>query len=158
MSSNCFDIKSKPIIGESRKGLSMNEPLLDQKIKQDATRIKNTVVNKIEDGIDTVSKDLNQSTTNGKGWINSGMAQVSNEFEKAKGNHFKKVADATTKFLKNVGNGLSRFFGKAADVTKKLPGDVGGKVSEYPWVAIPVILMTGFLLRGFLLPGRNHRR
>ena len=158
MSFNWSDIKSDPIIGESRKGLSMNEPLLDQKIKQDVTRVKNTVVDQIEDGIDTVSKDLNHSTTNGKGWINSGMAQVSNEFEKAKGDHIKKVAHATTKFLKNVGNDLSRFFGKTAEVAKKLPGDVGGKVAEYPWVAIPIILMTGFLLRGFLLPGRNHRR
>jgi ElaB/YqjD/DUF883 family membrane-anchored ribosome-binding protein len=136
----------------------MNEPLIDQKTKQDATRLKKAVNTQIEDGINTVSKDLENSTENAVARVNSSMAQFSNEFEKAKGGAIKTAAHATTKFLKNVGNSLSQFFGKTAKVAKKLPGSVGEKVGEYPWVAIPAILLAGFFLRGFLMPSRNHRR
>jgi ElaB/YqjD/DUF883 family membrane-anchored ribosome-binding protein len=136
----------------------MNEQQFDQKIKQDVTQVKNAVNNRIEDGINTVSNDLGHSTEIAEARIKSGVAQFSNEFEKAKDDATTTVADATTKVIKNVGNGLSQFFGKAAEVTKKIPGDVGEKVSEYPWVAIPVVLLAGFFLRGFLMPSRNHRR
>ena len=138
----------------------MNEQL-DQKIKQDVTRVKKAVNTGIEDGINginKVSKDLDHSTEKAEAWVNSSVSQLSNEFENAKGDATTTVAQATNKVIKNVGNGLSQFFGKAGDVAKKLPGDVGEKVREYPWVALPVVLVAGFLLRGFLMPARNHRR
>jgi hypothetical protein len=136
----------------------MNEPLIDQKTKQDATRLKKDVNTLIEDGINSVSKGLENSTENAVARVSSGVDQFSNEFEKTNSDAIKTAAHATTKFLKIVGNGLSQFFGKTAKVAKKLPGDVGDKVGEYPWVAIPTILLAGFFLRGFLMPSRNHRR
>jgi len=135
----------------------MNEPQLDQKINQDVTRVKNSVKTLMEDGINKVSKNFDQSTENAEAWVNSNVAQLSNEFEESKGDTTSTVAHATSKVIKNVGNSLSQFFGKAADVTKKIPGDVGVKVREYPWVAIPAVLLAGFFLRGFLMPSRNHR-
>ena len=132
----------------------MNE--FDQKIKQDGNNLKNAVKDRIEDGINTVSKDLNHSTENAEARFKSVLADFSNEFEDAKGDASKSIAHTTSKVMKNVGNGLSHFFSKAADVAKKLPGGVGAKAVEYPWVAIPVVLLAGFFLRGILMP--SHRR
>ena len=138
--------------------INMNELQLDQNIKQDVTQVKNAVKTRIEDGINTISKDLDHSTENVEARFKSDLAQFSNEFEEAKGDATKTIAHATTKVMKNVGNGLSQFFSKTAEVAKKLPGGVGAKVVEYPWVAIPVALMAGFFLRGILMPSQNHRR
>ena len=136
----------------------MNNPQFDQKINRDVTQVKNAVKTRIEDGINTISKDLDHSSENVEARFKSDLAQFSNEFEEAKGDATKTIAHTTNKIVKNVGNGLSHFFSKTAEVAKKLPGDVGTKVGEYPWVAIPVALMAGFFLRGILMPSQNHRR
>ena len=138
----------------------MNGPQVDQNIQQEVTRVKKDMNTLREDGINKasqVSEDLHHSSEDVTALVNSGLAQLGSEFEKVKGDATKTVADATTTVKKNVGNGLSQFNAKAEEVAKKLPGGVGEKAGLYPWVAMSFALLAGFLLRGFLMPGRNYR-
>ena len=138
----------------------MFESKLDQKIQHDVTQVQKDLNTLKEDGIDKVSKvgeDLNHSTENVAAWVNGGVAQLSSDFEKVKGDVIKTVTHATTTVKKNVGNGLTQYNAKAAEVARKLPGDVGEKAGRYPWVAISFALMAGLLLRGLLMPHRMDR-
>ena len=139
----------------------MNEPQFYQKTQQDVNRIKKDVNNLKEESINQVSKineDTKHFTEEVADWVNKGVAQLSSEFEKVKDDTTKTVAHATSSVKKNVGNGLSQYNAKVTEVAEKLPGDVGVKAGKYPWVSISFALMAGFLLRGFLMPARNHRK
>lgn len=138
----------------------MNEPKLDQKIEKEVTQVKkaaNTLKEDVVKKVSKVSEESYLSTEDVAAWVNSGVAQLSNEFEKVKGDATKTVAHAASAVTKNVGTGLSQYNAKAAEVVKKLPGGVGVKAGKYPWVAITFAFMAGFLLGGFLMPGRNCR-
>ncbi len=138
----------------------MYEPQIDRKIQQDVTEVKKDLNTLKEDGINKVSRvgeELNQTTEDAAAWVSGGVAHLSSEFEKVKGDATKMVADAATTVKKNVGDGLTQYNAKAAQVANKLPGDVGLNAGRYPWVAISFALLAGFLLRGLLMPHHMDR-
>ena len=142
----------------------MYESKLDQKVQQDVNRVKNSLNTLTEDGVikaTQVAEDLDRSTDNVANWVNTGVSHLSSEFEKVKDDATKTVDDAkktvaqaSTKLVKNVGNGLSHYNAKAEEVVNKLPGDIGVKAGEYPWVSISFALLAGFLLRSLFVPRR----
>ena len=142
----------------------MYESKLDQVVHQDVNRVKNDLNTLTEDGVKKVSKaaeDLDRSTENVADWVNTGVSLLSSEFKKVKEDATQTVADvkktaahASTKLVKNVGNGLSHYNAKAEEVVNKLPGHIGFKAGEYPWVSITFALLAGFLLRSFLMTRR----
>ena len=142
----------------------MYESKLDEVIHQDVNRVKSDLNTLTEDGVKKASRvadDLDRTTENVADWVSNGVSHLSSEFEKVKDDATKTVADAkktvahaSTKLVKNVGNGLSEYNAKAEEVVNKLPGDIGVKAGEYPWVSITFALLAGFLLRSLLMPRR----
>ena len=138
----------------------MDEPQLNHKTIMDITRAKKKVKTLNEDIVNKVNKisvEPNHSMDYVTTWVNSGLSQLSSEFEKVKDDSKKTVTQASTKTKELVGNGLSQYNAKAAEVAKKLPGGIGVKAVEYPWVAMSFTLLAGFILRGVLMPRRNYR-
>ena len=65
------------------------------------------------------------------------------------------VVGAAATVKKDVGHGLSQYNAKAQEVADKVPGGFGAKTARYPWVAITIALVVGFMLGGFLKPARH---
>jgi ElaB/YqjD/DUF883 family membrane-anchored ribosome-binding protein len=131
-----------------------------QKTQLNVTRAKREANTPNEDNINKVNKisvEPNHSMDYVAAWVNSGLSQLSGEFEKVKDDSRKTVTHASTTTMKIVGNGLRQYNAKAAEVVNKLPGSVGVKAGEYPWVSIFFALMAGILLRGILMSRRNKQ-
>lgn len=88
-------------------------------------------------------------------WVEEGVSNIK------EGTHqlmddAKETFDKTTKSIdKNVKHGLSQYNVKAQEFADKVPGGLGDKVIRYPWVAISVSLLIGFVLGILLKPRRR---
>lgn len=111
----------------------MNDQQLKNKVHQDTARVK---------------KDLNTLVEDGVSQLSAGIEKLTNGTREA-------IVDTTAMVKKNVGHGLSQYNAKTQKVADKVPGGFGKKAVRYPWVAISIALVVGFLLGGLLKPARQ---
>ena len=135
----------------------MNDQKLDNKIRQDAAKVKKDLNNLVEDSAVRLSRygdNVSQATGKAKEdvttWVEDGVSQLSDGFEKLKGDAMESVVSAAATVKKDVGNGLSQYNAKAQEVADKVPGGFGKQAARYPWVAITFALAVGFLLGNLL--------
>ena len=136
----------------------MNDQQLETKVRNDGAKVKKDLNTLMEDSAARLSKvGDNVSQVAGKAkeglttWVGDSTAQLNEGFEKAKGTAKETVSTVT----KNVGQGLSQYNAKAQEVANRVPGDFGKKTAQYPWVAISVALLFGFVL-GLLVKPASH--
>jgi ElaB/YqjD/DUF883 family membrane-anchored ribosome-binding protein len=114
----------------------MNEIEQEKQVQQDAARVK---------------KDLNTM-------LNNRVSQITEEIERLTGEAKDSVLDATESVKKDIGSRLSQYNSKAEEVVKKVPGGFVEKAAKYPWVALSLAMIVGFLLGNLLKPTHKIHR
>ena len=104
-------------------------------------------LSRFENNVSQAGEDL---TT----WVEDGVSDLSTGIEKLTDDTKEAVADAAATVKKDVGRGLKQYNAKAQEVANKVPGDFGKKAVRYPWVAISIALVVGFMLGNLLHPAR----
>ncbi len=140
----------------------MNDQQLENKICQDGTKVKKDLSTLVEDNAARFTKfqdNVSQATGKAKDdlttWVGDSVSQLSEGFEKLSGDARETVVGAAASVKKDVGHGLSQYNAKAQEVADKVPGGFGKKAASYPWVAISLALVVGFLLGILLKPARQ---
>jgi ElaB/YqjD/DUF883 family membrane-anchored ribosome-binding protein len=111
----------------------MNDQQMENKIRQDSVKLKNDV-----------------ST-----WVEGGVSQLSQGFEKLSGEAKGTVDAVAEKAKRDVEQGLNQYNSKAQKFAEKVPGGFAKKAAKYPWVAISLTLALGLLLGCLLKPSRK---
>ena len=139
----------------------MNNRQLDNKVRQDAVKVKKDLSALMGDSTarftrieDNFSQAADKAKADLTAWVEDSASQLSEGFEKLASDAKESVVDAAVTVKKDVGHGLSQYNAKAQEVANKVPGDFGKQASKYPWVAISIALVVGFLLGGLLKPVR----
>jgi len=140
----------------------MNDQQLEHKVRQDAVRVKKDLGTLGKDSAalagrygDNLSQAPGKAKDDLTAWVEDGVSQLSEGFEKLTDDAKKSVADTAATVKKDVGRGLSQYNAKAQEAADKVPGDFGKKAAKYPWVAISIALVFGFLLGFLLKPARQ---
>jgi ElaB/YqjD/DUF883 family membrane-anchored ribosome-binding protein len=153
------EIETEPVTGESQKRIeTMNDQQLETKVRKDGAKVQKDLSALVKDSatrLSKVSDDVSQATGKAKedltNWVDDSTARLNEGIEKVTGDAKETVA--TVK--KNVGHGLVQYNAKAQEVADRVPGDLGKKATQYPWVAISVALVFGFLLGLLFRPARQ---
>ena len=107
-----------------------------------------------------IENTVRQDSTNLKKDLGSladdGVSVLSERVDKLKVDARDTVADVAETIRKDVQHVLSQYNAKVKEVADKVPGGLNEKVSKYPWVAMSIVLIFGFLLGNLLKPGRKH--
>ena len=140
----------------------MNDKQLENKVRQDAAKVKkdlNALVGDSTVRFTRLEDNLTQATDKAKEdlttWVEGGVSQLSEGFEKLTGDARDSVVGAAATVKKDVGHGLSQYNAKAQEVADKVPGGFGKKAARYPWVAISIALAVGFMLGIIINPARQ---
>ncbi len=143
----------------------MNDQQLDNKVRKDAAKVQKDIGTLVEDSAtqisrlgDNVSQATGQVKENVTTWVDDSVSQLSDGFEKLTGDAREIVVDAAAAVKKDVGHGLSQYNAKAQEIADRVPGDFGKKAARYPWVAISIALVIGFLLGSLLRIDRGDKR
>jgi ElaB/YqjD/DUF883 family membrane-anchored ribosome-binding protein len=139
----------------------MNDQQLETKVRLDGAKVKKDIGTLVEDGTaqisqfeDKVSQAPGKAKEDLTTWVEDGVSQLSEGFDKVTDDAREAVVSAATAVKKDVEHGLSQYNAKAQKVADKVPGGFGEKAARYPWVAISLALVVGFLLGSFLKPTR----
>jgi ElaB/YqjD/DUF883 family membrane-anchored ribosome-binding protein len=140
----------------------MNDQQFENKVCNDATKVKKDLSTLVGDGAVQFSRledKVNQATGKAKEdlttWVGGNVSQLSEGFEKLTGDAREAVVGAASTVKKDVSHGLSQYNAKAQEVADKVPGDIGRQAARYPWVAISIALAVGFLLGIMFKPTRQ---
>jgi ElaB/YqjD/DUF883 family membrane-anchored ribosome-binding protein len=140
----------------------MNNQKLNKRVHQDAVKVKNDISTLVGDSAVRFSRfgdNLSQATGKAKEdittWVTDGSSQLSEGIDKLTGEAKDTVVSTAATVKKEVGHGLSQYNTKAQEVADQVPGRLGKKAARYPWVAITIALMVGFLLGSVLNPARK---
>jgi ElaB/YqjD/DUF883 family membrane-anchored ribosome-binding protein len=148
---------------KARKGFKkMNDQQLENKVGDDTAKVKKDIGNLVEDGtaqisrlIDKVSDAPSKAKEDLTYWVEDGVSELSKNFEKLTGDAREVVVGAVATMKKDIGHGLSQYNAKAQEFVDKVPGGFGKKAASYPWVAISIALVVGFVLGSLLKPARQ---
>ena len=140
----------------------MNDRQLENKIHRDAAEVQKDVRILMEDSADrlgALKENVVQAADNTKEglttWVKDGTAQISKNIEKLTNDVVSTVTSSADIVKEDVGHGLSQYNAKAQEVADKIPGGFGQKVARYPWVALSITLVVGFLLGSLIKPIRG---
>jgi ElaB/YqjD/DUF883 family membrane-anchored ribosome-binding protein len=140
----------------------MNDQQLEDKIHQDAAKVKKDLNTLIEDSSARVGRfedSISQSTGKAKKdlttWVGDGISQMSEGLTKMTDDAKESMVAAASTVKKDVEHGLSQYNAKAQEVVDKVPGGFGKKAASYPWVVITISLVIGFMLGSLLKPARQ---
>jgi hypothetical protein len=139
----------------------MNDRQLDNKVRRDAAKVKKDISTLVVDSTARVTRaqgSFNQATGKVKEevntWVDDSVSQLGDGLEKLASDAKESVVGAATSVKKDVGHGLSQYNAKAQEAANKVPGSFGKQAAKYPWVAISIALVVGFLLGSLLKPAR----
>lgn len=140
----------------------MNDQQFEDKVRKDAAKVKKDVSTLVGDGAaqfsryeDKVSQATGQAKEDLTTWVEDGVSQLSGGFEKLTDEARESVVSAAATVKKDVGHRLSQYNAKAQEVADKVPGGFGKQAARYPWVAISIALVVGFLLGSLLKRARQ---
>jgi ElaB/YqjD/DUF883 family membrane-anchored ribosome-binding protein len=140
----------------------MNNQQLNTKVNHDADKVKkdlNTLVGDSAVRLSRFEDNVSQATGKVKedlsSWVEGGVSQLSEGYEKLKGDARDSVVSAAATVKKDVGQGLNQYNMKAQEVADQVPGGFSEKAARYPWVTISFALALGFLLGNLFRPTRR---
>lgn len=140
----------------------MNDRQLENKICQDAANVIKDVSTLAGDSAARFGRfenDVSQATGKAKvdltTWVDENVSQMSKEFEKLTGDARDALVNAAATAKKDVGHGLSQYNTKVQELADKAPGGFGKKAAKYPWVALSITVVVGFLLGTLIRPARQ---
>jgi ElaB/YqjD/DUF883 family membrane-anchored ribosome-binding protein len=141
----------------------MNDQQLEKKVRKDAAKLKKDLSTLMEDSATQLSRyegSVSQVTGKAKEdmatWVEDSVSQLSEGIEKLTGDARETMVGAAALVKKDVGHGLSQYNAKLQKVADKVPAGLGKKAARYPWVAISIALVVGFLLGILLKPARLY--
>lgn len=135
----------------------MNDQQLEKKVARDVAKVKQDLRNLEDDGAAQIAKiveDVNQSAESVSTRVVNGVSQLGERFGKIRDDAAETVISASTTLKKGVGHGLSQYNAEATKVAGKVPGGLGKKAAMYPWVAMTITLIIGFMAASMLKPSR----
>jgi uncharacterized protein YjbJ (UPF0337 family) len=155
-----------PFMVKTRKeNLKMNDQQLENKIRQDAEKIRKDLSSLGEDSIarlgrfeENIKQAAGKTKEDVNTWVENSASQVSDRFEKMSGEARKSINDAAATAKKDVGRGLNQYNSSVQKLADKLPNGLSEKIAKFPWVAMSVALVTGFVLASLLKPARRPLR
>lgn len=140
----------------------MNDRKLESKIRQDIAKVKKDLktltghgdarVSKFEDNVSEVSGNAKADLTS---WVEENISQMSKEIEKLSGDAKDTVVNAAATVKKEVGHGLRQYNAKVQELADKAPGSLRKEAIRYPWVAVTITIVVGFMLGILLKPARR---
>lgn len=140
----------------------MNDRQLENKICQDAANVIKDVGTLAGDSAARFGRfenDVSQATGKAKvdltTWVDENVSQMSKEFEKLTGDARDTLVKVAATAKKDVGHGLSQYNAKVQELANKAPGGFGKKAAKYPWVALSITVVVGFLLGTLIRPARQ---
>ncbi len=140
----------------------MNNKQLENKVRQDATKLKKDLGALVEDSStritrigDNVYKVTGKAKEDLTTWAEDSVSQLSDGIDKLAGDARETVVDAATTVKKDVSHGLKNYNAKVQEVADRVPGGFSEKAARYPWVALSIALAVGFVLGGLLKPARQ---
>ena len=143
----------------------MNDRQLENKIGQDVAKISkdvNTLAGDSAARFGRFENDVSQAAGKAKvdltTWVDENISQMSKEFEKLTGDARDTVVNAAATAKKDVGHGLSQYNAKVQELADKAPGGFSDKAAKYPWVALSITVVIGFLLGMLIRPARQAYR
>ena len=143
----------------------MNDRQLENKICQDAANVIKDVSTLAGDSAARFGRfenDVSQATGKAKvdltTWVDENASQMSKEFEKLTGDARDTLVNVAATAKKDVGHGLSQYNTKVQELADKAPGGFGKKAAKYPWVALSITVVVGFLLGMLIRPARQQLR
>ena len=156
-------LSQNKIKAKARKEIhKMNDRKLETKIRQDIANVKKDLrtlaghgaarVSRFEDNISEVTDNARADLTT---WVEENVSQMSKEFEKLTRDAKDAVVGTATKVKKDVGHGLSQYNAKVQELADKAPGGFGKKAIRYPWVAVTITMVVGFMLGMLIKPARH---
>ena len=136
----------------------MNDQQLEKKVSRDVAKVKQDLRDLEDEGaaqfaniVDDVSQTAEALSTR----VISGVGQLGEKFEKLRDDAADTVISASTTLIDGVGHGLSQYNAEATKVAGKVPGGLGRKAAMYPWVAMTITLIIGFMAGSLLKPSRK---
>jgi ElaB/YqjD/DUF883 family membrane-anchored ribosome-binding protein len=140
----------------------MNDQQLENKIRQDAEKIRRDLSSLGEDSIarfgrfeDNVKQAAAKAKNGLSSWGEDNVSQLSDRFEKMSGDARDSVIGAAAMARNDVRSGLSQYNNKAQKFADQVPGGFSEKVAKFPWVALSAAIGVGFLLAILLKPSRK---
>jgi len=140
----------------------MIDQQLETKVRKDAARVKQDLSTLEGDSSvrfsrfeDMVSQAAGQAKEDLTKWMVDGVSDLSEGFEKLADDARESVVSAAAMVKKDVGHGLSQYNAKLQKAADTVPGGFGKEAAKYPWVAISIALVVGFVLGSLLKPARQ---
>lgn len=131
----------------------MNDQQLEHKVQQDAARIKKDIDTLVEDSAtrlsrfeSSIGKIAGKTKEEITAWADDGASHLSKGFVKLAVDAKETVGSTAETVRKDVGHRLNQYNEKAKEIADHVPDGFGKKVARYPWVAITIGLLVGFLL------------
>lgn len=158
--------RNKKTCGESQKReLKMNDRQLDKKIRQDAAKVKKDLGTLADHGaarVSNVEENISDATSRAKTristWVEDNASRMSSDLGKFSGDAKESVVKAAATVKKDIGHGLSQYNTKVQKMVDKAPNGLGQQAAKYPWVALSITVVAGFLLGMLIKPGRPALR
>lgn len=144
----------------------MDNHQFENKVRKDADKVKKDVSTLIGDSatqFGQFGENVNQTASKTKAdinsWIDTNAAQLQEGYNKVTNNARESVTDTANSVMKNVDRQFNQFNSKAQEVANSVPGGLGEKVAKYPYVAISIAVIFGFLVGSLLSPAKQpmHR-
>lgn len=135
----------------------MNNHRLEQNVRQNIAKLKkdlNTLEGDRAVRLGVLEANVTQAAEDITTWMEDGVSQLGEELDKLSDDARHTVVNSAAIVKKDVGKGLSQYNAKAQAYANKVPGNFGKKAARYPWVAITIALVVGFLLGSLLKPAR----
>jgi len=143
----------------------MNDRQLDRKIRQDAAKVKKDLGTLAEDSaarVSNVEENFSDATTHAKTristWVDDNASRMSRELGKLTGDARESVVGAAATLKKDIGHGLSQYNTKVQEMVDKAPSGLSEQAAKYPWVALSITVLAGFLLGMLIRPARQALR
>jgi ElaB/YqjD/DUF883 family membrane-anchored ribosome-binding protein len=83
---------------------------------------------------------------------------MSKELGKLTGEARESMTGAAETLKEDIGHGLRQYNTKVQEMVDKAPGGLSEKAAKYPWVALSITVLAGFLLGMLIRPGRQALR
>jgi ElaB/YqjD/DUF883 family membrane-anchored ribosome-binding protein len=144
----------------------MDNHQFENKVRKDADKVKKDMSTLIGDSatqFGQFEENVNQTASKAKAdfnsWIENNASQLQDGYNKVTNNAKESLTDTANTVLKNVDRQFSHFNAKAEKVANTVPGGLGEKVAKYPYVAISIAVLFGFLIGSLLSPAKQpmHR-
>ena len=138
----------------------MNDPLLGNRVRQDVVTFKKDLSTLEGDRAARLGKfeeNVSQARVEIANWVDDGVSKLNNEIDRLTDDAKVVVADVTAGVKKDVSEGLNQYNLQAQTVADRVPGHFSRNVDRYPWVAISVAMVIGYLVGRISMSMRYSR-